>query len=75
MRCLVIALLSSLLLFGPAAEAAVSAQQAAAIARSASGGKVLKVTPQGHAFKVKVLTKKGVVKTLYIDANTGKIRR
>ncbi len=53
----------------------VSSGQAANIARNASGGKVLSVTPSGQYYQVRVLLDNGVVRTLYIERRTGRVSR
>ncbi len=56
---------------------AVSRDQAAAIAQSASGGRVLSVEFQnggGGRWRVKVLLPNRRVRTLVIDANSGAVR-
>jgi uncharacterized membrane protein YkoI len=44
----------------------LTASQAAASARSQYGGKVLKVTPSGNGYRVKILTEDGRVRTVTI---------
>jgi hypothetical protein len=48
------------------APARMSAGEAAAIARSRYGGKVLKVTPQGNAYRIRLLQESGRVITVTI---------
>lgn len=45
--------------------------QAAAIAQSRYGGKVLKISRQGNTYRVKLLLPSGVVKTVSVDASNG----
>lgn len=47
----------------------ISKQEAASIARSRTGGKVLKVSKHGNTYRVKVLTKKGRVVSVSVSAN------
>ncbi len=52
-----------------------SSQQAAQLAKSRFGGKVLKVSKKGSAgFRVKLVKKDGHVISVYVDARTGQIR-
>jgi hypothetical protein len=94
-RAIVLAALCSLVLAGPAsaarpgasgnlpwlaqASAAVSADEAAALVRSASGGRILGVrrinTPQGPAYRVRVLLDGGRVRVYLVDAGSGEIVR
>jgi len=53
----------------------VSSGQAANIARTATGGKVLSVSPAGNTYKVKVLKNNGVVTSVRVDRTTGKVQR
>ncbi|MFK8019589.1 MAG: PepSY domain-containing protein [Pseudomonadales bacterium] len=53
----------------------VSSGQAANIARAATGGKVLSVSPAGNTYKVKVLKNNGVVTSVRVDRTTGKVQR
>lgn len=94
-RAIVLAALCSLVLAGPAsaarpgaignlpwlaqASAGVSADEAAALVRSASGGRILGVrritTPQGPAYRVRVLLDGGRVRVYLVDAGSGAIVR
>ncbi len=51
----------------------ISADQAAAIVRSAYGGRVVSVKPAGNGWSVRVILDGGRVKTVRVDAN-GSIR-
>ncbi|MBL4711576.1 MAG: PepSY domain-containing protein [Gammaproteobacteria bacterium] len=57
-----------------AAPAAISKQQAVNIATQAHPGRVLAVKRKNDSFSVKTLSKSGKVRTIFIDAKTGKIR-
>jgi uncharacterized membrane protein YkoI len=54
--------------------ASISSDQAAAIARSATGGRVLDVALANGLYMVRVLLSDGRVRTVRIDALTGAIR-
>jgi uncharacterized membrane protein YkoI len=53
--------------------AQISADRAASIARSATGGRVLKVERKGRVYQVRVLLDGKVVRNLNIDAQTGQL--
>jgi len=53
----------------------VSSGQAANIARSATGGKVLSVSPSGDYFRVRILKTNGVVTNVLVARATGQIVR
>lgn len=55
--------------------ARISAGQAANIAQSATGAKVLAVNFQRGYYRVKLLRSNGVVFSVLVDAYTGRIRR
>ncbi len=55
-------------------EARISSAQAASIARSATGGKVLSVKPSQTAYKVKILKKNGVVSSVSVDKRSGQLK-
>ncbi len=59
----------------PAKPARISAGQAANVAQSATGAKVLAVNFQRGYYRVKLLRGSGVVFTVQVDAYTGRIRR
>jgi len=60
-----------------AAEGLLSPDRAAAIARQASGGRVLSVQlvrrDGRELYRIKVLTPGGVVRVLHVDARTGRL--
>ncbi|MFK7733661.1 MAG: PepSY domain-containing protein [Pseudomonadales bacterium] len=53
----------------------ISSGQAANIARSATGGKVLSVSPNGDHFRVRILKSNGVVTNVLVAKQTGQIVR
>ncbi len=53
----------------------ISSGQAANIARSATGGKVLSVSPSGDYFRVRILKNNGVVTNVLVARETGQIVR
>lgn len=53
----------------------ISSGQAANIARSAMGGKVLSVSPSGDYFRVRILKNNGVVTNVLVARETGQIVR
>lgn len=53
----------------------ISSGQAANIARNATGGKVLSVSPAGAYFRVKVLKRNGVVTNVRVNRTTGRVSR
>ena len=60
------------------AAASISSDRAAAIAREATGGRVLSVRLTGNGrpwYRVKVLTRSGRVRTVGVDARSGALRR
>jgi Peptidase propeptide and YPEB domain len=56
------------------AERHVSLEQAVAIVQRATGGRVLDARAHGDFYRIKVLTRDGVVRVLDVDARTGAIR-
>ncbi|MBA2593775.1 MAG: PepSY domain-containing protein [Gammaproteobacteria bacterium] len=48
--------------------------QAASIARRATGGRVLGVKPESGSQRVKILSRDGRVRTLEVDPRTGAVR-
>lgn len=52
----------------------ISRDQAAAIARSLTGGRVLSVKLKGNRYRIKVLVNGERVRTLSIDARTGAVK-
>lgn len=55
------------------AQAEISADRAADIARSATGGRVLKVKRQGSVYVVRVLLDGERVRNVSVDAQTGRV--
>lgn len=47
----------------------ISPMQAAEIAKSRNGGKVLKISREGSIYRIKLLLPSGTVKTVIVDAN------
>jgi Peptidase propeptide and YPEB domain len=56
------------------AERRVNLAQAIAIVQRATGGKVLDAKDLGGQYRVKVLTRSGEVRVVYVDAQTGAMR-
>ena len=54
------------------ARADISRDDAAAVAQRATGGRVLSVDRAGGAWRVKVVTARGEVRVILIDAASGK---
>jgi uncharacterized membrane protein YkoI len=52
----------------------ISIQQAIAIVQRETGGRVLDARDQGQQYRIKVLTPKGEVRIVYVDAATGAMR-
>jgi hypothetical protein len=57
-----------------AAERRVSLAQAVEIVQRATGGKVLDAKDLGGQYRIKVLTRGGEVRVVYVDAQTGAMR-
>jgi uncharacterized membrane protein YkoI len=55
------------------ASAQISADQAAAVARSATGGRVLKVELKGRAYQIRVLLDGKRIRNVRVDAQTGQL--
>ena len=73
LRSVLLAALTALALAGaPAAWADVGPDQAAAVAAQATGGRVLSVDRAGRAWRVKVVTGRGEVRVVMVDAATGR---
>lgn len=51
----------------------ISSQQAAQIAKSRFGGKVLKVQKQNAGYRVKLIKNDGNIVSVYVDAKSGRI--
>ena len=56
------------------AEQRISIQQAIAIVQRETGGRVLDARDQGQQYRIKILTRKGEVRIVYVDARTGAVR-
>jgi len=52
----------------------ITAEEAVAIVQRETGGRVLDVRDQGDRYRVKVLTRNGEVRVVYVDAATGRTR-
>ncbi|HJP04046.1 MAG: PepSY domain-containing protein [Gammaproteobacteria bacterium] len=52
----------------------ISRDEAASIAKEATGGRILSVERKGNSYRVKVLLKRERVRTVRIDARTGKLK-
>lgn len=52
----------------------ISIEQAIAIVQRQTGGKVLDARAQGEQYRIKVLTRGGEVRVVYVDAATGAMR-
>ena len=73
LRSLLLAALTALALAAaPAAWADVGPDQAAAVAAQATGGRVLSVDRAGRAWRVKVVTGRGEVRVVMVDAASGR---
>jgi uncharacterized membrane protein YkoI len=56
------------------AERRISLGQAIERVQRATGGRVLDARESGEGYRVKVLTRRGEVRTVYVDARTGEMR-
>lgn len=56
------------------AQQRISIEQAIAIVQRETGGKVLDARAQGQQYRIKVLTRGGEVRVVYVDAATGAMR-
>jgi uncharacterized membrane protein YkoI len=56
------------------AERRVSLQQAVERVQRSSGGRVLDARESGEGYRIKVLTRRGEVRVVYVDARTGEMR-
>ena len=56
------------------AERRVTLAQAIAIVQRATGGRVLDAKDLGGEYRIKVLTRSGEVRVVYVDAQTGAMR-
>jgi uncharacterized membrane protein YkoI len=57
-----------------AAERRVSLAQAVELVQRATGGKVLDAKDLGGQYRIKVLTRSGEVRVVFVDAQTGAMR-
>jgi uncharacterized membrane protein YkoI len=74
MKHLLAPICAALLLLSAPAWADISRDDAAAVAQRASGGRVLSVEKAGPAWRVKVVTAKGEVRVIMVDAATGRVQ-
>jgi uncharacterized membrane protein YkoI len=56
------------------AQQRISIEQAIAIVQRETGGRVLDARAQGQQYRIKVLTRSGEVRIVYVDAATGATR-
>jgi uncharacterized membrane protein YkoI len=56
------------------AQQRISLEQAIAIVQRETGGRVLDARAQGQQYRIKVLTRSGEVRVMYVDAATGAMR-
>jgi len=56
------------------AEARISLEQAVQTVQRATGGRVLDAREVRGGYRIKVLTRRGEVRVVYVDANTGEMR-
>ena len=66
------AVCAELMLLAAPAWAELSRDDAAAVAQRVSGGRVLSVEKSGSVWRVKVVTAKGEVRVILVDAATGR---
>ena len=71
MKLLFAPICAALMLVAAPAWAEISRDAAAAVAQRVSGGRVLSVEKAGSAWRVKVVTAKGEVRVIMVDAATG----
>ncbi|MDP3761904.1 MAG: peptidase [Ramlibacter sp.] len=74
MKHLLAPICAALLLLSAPAWADISRDDAAAVAQRASGGRVLSVEKAGSSWRVKVVTAKGEVRVILVDAATGRVQ-
>lgn len=65
---------AALMTLAAPAWAEVSRDDAAAAAQRVSGGRVLSVEKSGSVWRVKVVTAKGEVRVILVDAATGRVQ-
>jgi uncharacterized membrane protein YkoI len=63
---------AALMMLAAPAWAEISRDDAAAVAQRVSGGRVLSVEKSGSVWRVKVVTAKGEVRVILVDAQTGR---
>lgn len=63
---------AALMMLAAPAWAEISRDDAAAVAQRVSGGRVLSVEKSGSVWRVKVVTAKGEVRVILVDAETGR---
>jgi uncharacterized membrane protein YkoI len=56
------------------AQGRISLEQAIAKVQRATGGRVLDARATGDGYRIKVLTREGDVRVVYVDARTGEMR-
>jgi uncharacterized membrane protein YkoI len=56
------------------AERRISLEQAITIVQRETGGRVLDARDQGERYRVKILTRRGEVRVVYVDATSGEMR-
>jgi len=66
------AVCTALMMLAAPAWAELSRDDAAAVAQRVSGGRVLSVEKTGSTWRVKVVTAKGEVRVILVDAATGR---
>jgi hypothetical protein len=74
MKFLPTTFLAALLLLAAPAWADISRDDAASAAQRASGGRVLSVERSGPVWRVKVVTARGEVRVILVNAATGQVQ-
>ena len=72
MKLLLAPICAALMLAAAPAWAELSRDDAAAVAQRVSGGRVLSVEKSGSMWRVKVVTAKGEVRVIMVDAASGR---
>jgi uncharacterized membrane protein YkoI len=72
MKLLFAPICAALVMLAAPAWAEISRDDAAAVAQRVSGGRVLSVEKSGPVWRVKVVTAKGEVRVILVDAETGR---
>ena len=70
---ILLSIMLCLSLSATAAPKGISKQEAVSIAKQHHAGRVLSVKRKGPAYRVKTLNKKGEVRVIRINANSGKV--